>query len=62
MRAIRGFYTGNEYDLSYLKWIILAAGQRIDNGGGGRHEWTVARVEAVRLVTKILKLPGEQER
>lgn len=42
MRAIRGFYTGNAYNLSYLKWVILAAGQRIDNdrewGTGGQNQ------------------------
>lgn len=60
MRAISEFYIENGYDPSYLKWITLAAGQRIDNGGGYR--LTKARVEAVRLVMKILKLPGERER
>lgn len=33
MRAISGFYIENGYDPSYLKWITLAAGQRIDNAG-----------------------------
>lgn len=57
MRAIRGFYAGNGHDLSYLKWIILATGQRWEEGVGTR-----ARVEATRLVMKLLKLPGERER
>lgn len=38
-----------------------AVGWRMDKGGG-EHRWTEARMEAVRLVMKILKLPGEQER
>lgn len=57
MKAIRGFYAGNGHDLSYLKCIILAVGQR-----WGKVVGTRTRVEATRLVIKLLKLPAEGER
>lgn len=54
----------------HRKWVLSvifkidhsgAVCWRMDKGGG-EHRWTEARMEAVRLVMKILKLPGERER